>query len=439
MHNIPEPPIDPMADTNPTLLEPPHIAQRKRQRRLLMLGVVIVILMLGIGISLLALLGGNNNEPDTSVTSVAVVENATDEATATTLPTDAPPTATDADASDATDADASNATDADTSTDTPPSADINQALPTLSSEQLLALLQTPIPADAIEDNPAYDPFTTIPERPRNEFVDYVIMQGDTIDAIARRYNLEPESIAWCNDRRIILTIRPGDTLRIPPVDGACHPVLGTRNQTIAEIASDYGIDDPFQVIDSPYNSFLFGRSPDDVLPGGATIFLPGGEGELITWNPGSDIERNADGSVASVSFAPGQSGSCGAVAPGGGAYWANPLPAGTWVRGFYPGHTGIDLAAPVGTPIYAANSGPVLFSGFSQWGYGETVVIGHGPFSTLYGHMTTRNVSCGQFVTVGQVIGFVGSTGNSSGPHLHFEIRFDDTPQDPTLTAGIGW
>jgi len=104
------------------------------------------------------------------------------------------------------------------------------------------------------------------------------------------------------------------------------------------------------------------------------------------------------------------------------------------------GHTGIDLSASVGTPVYAANSGPVLFSGFSSWGYGEAIVLAHGPFlSTLYGHLSARFAACGQYINVGTVIGQVGSTGNSTGPHLHFEIRSEDTPQNPSGTPGIGW
>ena len=109
------------------------------------------------------------------------------------------------------------------------------------------------------------------------------------------------------------------------------------------------------------------------------------------------------------------------------------------MRGFYAGHSGLDLSAPQGTPILAANSGPVLYAGWNSWGYGNTVVIGHGPFSTLYGHMSSTAVACGGSVSAGQVIGYVGSTGNSSGPHLHFEIRYQNQPQDPSQTPGIGW
>jgi len=314
------------------------------------------------------------------------------------------------------------------------------SVPTVSAERLSNLLQAPLPnreeAGTLPDA-LLDPFTIIPQRPRSDFIEYEVTQGDTIDGIARRFNLQPESIAWCNDRRVIYVIRPGDRLRIPPTDGACYQVLGTRNQTIADISAEYEIEDPYAVLDWPTNN-LFGLGPDDTPLGGINLFLPGGQGPLITWNPGSERTENDDGSVT-VAFAPGQRGSCGPQTMSGGTFWGNPLPNGTWVRGYFAGHTGIDLAAAPGTPIYAANGGPVLFSGFSQWGYGNTVVLGHGPFSTLYAHMTSTAVNCGQVVGTGQVVGYVGSTGNSSGPHLHFEIRYNDTPQDPTLTAGIGW
>jgi lysostaphin len=107
----------------------------------------------------------------------------------------------------------------------------------------------------------------------------------------------------------------------------------------------------------------------------------------------------------------------------------------TFFRGFSPSHTGVDLAADIGTPVVAAGSGVVIFSGVSQYGYGNVIVIAHGSTFTLYGHLESRSVRCGQDVSQGQVIGEVGNTGNSSGPHLHFEIRnanFD--PIDPIYT-----
>ncbi|MEO0562443.1 MAG: M23 family metallopeptidase, partial [Chloroflexota bacterium] len=139
-----------------------------------------------------------------------------------------------------------------------------------------------------------------------------------------------------------------------------------------------------------------------------------------------------------ISFAPGDPGSCGRVAnPGGGGFWTRPINNYTWIRGFTGFHTGVDLAASVGTPVLAAQGGTVIFAGWNNWGYGYTVVLAHGPFTTLYGHLSNINVGCGQSVGAGQVIGGVGNTGNSSGPHLHFEIRFNDIPEDPTTNISF--
>ena len=188
---------------------------------------------------------------------------------------------------------------------------------------------------------------------------------------------------------------------------------GIRNtrRTITGIAEQYNVSDPFTIIDSPYNRSQLSASvtPSDILPGGTNLFIPGGEGPVITWNAGTE-ERDASGNLVGVGFANGQPGSCGTVTPTQFVGWGNPLRSGTWVRGFYAGHSGIDLSASTGTPIYAASSGNVLFSGLSRWGYGQARSdLEHGgTYSTLYGHMSQRNVTCGQFVSIGQVIGLRG-------------------------------
>ena len=333
------------------------------------------------------------------------------------------------------------ATDAPTlPTNAPMIVQDGSAPPTLDAARIDALLAAPIvPVSSGAASPNYDPFTVIKNvGPRSEFVEYTIVRGDTIDEISKRYNLKSESIAWCNNRKIVFVLRIGDPLTIPPVDGACHTVLGTKEETAATIAQQFKITDPNVILEYSINN-LSDRQVTDKLPGGLKVFIPGGVAEPITWNPGTEVEKNADGSVRTLSFAPGQAGSCGKIAPTGAAGWTNPLPNARWVRGFYAGHTGLDLSANSGTPVYAANSGPVLFSGSSTWGYGKTVVLAHGMFSSLYGHLSQIDISCGGFAAAGQVIGLVGSTGNSSGPHLHFEIRFNDVPQNPSGTAGLGW
>jgi murein DD-endopeptidase MepM/ murein hydrolase activator NlpD len=94
-------------------------------------------------------------------------------------------------------------------------------------------------------------------------------------------------------------------------------------------------------------------------------------------------------------------------------------------------HAGIDIAAPTGTPIWAAKSGDVIFAG-QQSGYGNVIIIDHGDgFSTVYAHQSRLVASDGQSVSQGQTIGYVGTTGHSTGPHVHFETRYGGTPRNP--------
>ena len=315
----------------------------------------------------------------------------------------------------------------------PPQTDGVNAQPTLSAAQIQALLTTPPPTAAEASGPRYDPFTIIPNRVRTKMTTYLAKRGDSVNAIAARYGLQPESIAWCNNHELAQIVRPGDLVNIPPEDGACHKVLRAQGKDVRAIAAQYGVDDPYLVIEAPANN-LPDVSPETLLPSNTHLFIPGGEGPYITWN--APVQQDGAGNV--VAFDPQSRYSCGSRY-GGGTWWTNPLPNGTWVRGFYAGHSGIDIAANIGTPIYAANGGPILYAGWNNWGYGNTVVIGHGAFSTLYGHMSSIAVRCGQSVDAGQVIGYVGSTGNSSGPHLHFELRYLNQPRNPSSTPGIGW
>ncbi|MCY3717948.1 MAG: M23 family metallopeptidase [Anaerolineaceae bacterium] len=313
-------------------------------------------------------------------------------------------------------------------------------LPTLSPAQLDVFLQRsvvpgPPLRDVLLERNVYDPFTVIPERQRNEVIQYTIEKGDTVIGIAERFGLQPNTIAWSNERSIIQSLRPGRVLNIPPVDGVYHTVIGARN--IAEIARSYDVDDPWLVIDSEFNQ-LFGATPETVLPSGTRILIPGGEAEQIAWTPRVQREGGASRSGGSyVSFAVGQPGSCGRVQNATGSFWTNPMSSYTITQGFSIYHSGIDLASVVGAPVRAANGGVVIFSGWNSYGYGYTVVLSHGPFTTVYGHLSRIDVRCRQLVGAGQVIGGLGNSGNSTGPHLHFEIRYLDRPQNPAATIGF--
>jgi murein DD-endopeptidase MepM/ murein hydrolase activator NlpD len=225
-------------------------------------------------------------------------------------------------------------------------------------------------------------------------------------------------------------MRVGMDLTILPVDGVYHRTQ--EPQTVSDIAKLYDVD-PYVIIDSEYNT-LFGATAETVLPTGLYVVVPGGTGskEPIYWDPGivmtTDTGTSGSGVNAGTSyasFAVGDPGSCGRQAVVGGS---PPYTAPIWrnysiTQDFTWNHGGIDLAVPVGTLVYAAGGGTVIFSGWSTWGYGYTVVVAHGGTLSLYGHLNGAFVSCGEVVTAGQNIAVSGTSGRSSGPHLHFEIR----------------
>lgn len=127
----------------------------------------------------------------------------------------------------------------------------------------------------------------------------------------------------------------------------------------------------------------------------------------------------------------------GGTAPGAG-------PPGSWVRPVLHGpitshfgqrwgrlHAGVDFGTPIGTPVYAASNGTVVAAG-AAGGYGQWIKLGHaGGTTSVYGHVSSWTVAVGQPVAVGQLIGYSGNEGRSTGPHLHFEVRPDDRPVDP--------
>lgn len=273
-------------------------------------------------------------------------------------------------------------------------------------------------------------FTIAPVRARAAPIEYKIQQGDTLDKIAQRFGISTDTIVWNNSDIFVNRLLPGDTLLIMPVNGIQYTTAD--GETIQSIGDKFKVA-PFAIIDSEYNRLQNAR-PETSLPANFTLIIPGGSStqKARYWNPGivtrpavvtggSGASANAAGEI---SFGGGP-GSCGYQPNGGGTgRLRNPIGGNyTVIRGFFPGHSGIDLAAPVGTPVFAADGGTVIFAGWSNWGYGYSVVLAHGSMLTLYGHMSRINVRCGQGVSQGTPIGAVGSSGQSSGPHLHFEIR----------------
>ncbi|GAB4544314.1 MAG: hypothetical protein OHK0023_00920 [Anaerolineae bacterium] len=297
------------------------------------------------------------------------------------------------------------------------------------AELLLKPAESAPPADLLYR--AQNPFTIAPARNRSKPIEYRIQPGDTIESIATQFGISQDSIVWNNDGIYVNRLQPGDTLTIPPEDGVLHRTR--EEQSIQAIADLYKVS-PFKIVDSDYNPILRNASPTTLIPPGFVIMVPGGVSEKkpIYWNPGITLEQGSSGGGGTASFGGGP-GSCGAqtIAGGTGTFVVPLPPVYTVTRGFTSYHTGIDLSASPGVTVFAADGGTVIFAGWSNWGYGNSVVIAHGNLLTLYGHMSRVGVSCGQSVSQGTPIGAVGSTGNSSGPHLHFEIRIGEAPVNP--------
>jgi murein DD-endopeptidase MepM/ murein hydrolase activator NlpD len=261
--------------------------------------------------------------------------------------------------------------------------------------------------------------TNIQSRQRIDILMYTVQAGDSVFGIAEQYSLNPETILFGNFDVLEddpHTLRPGQELVILPVDGTYYQ--WESNDTIEGVASDFGVD-PEAIIDWPGNRL----DPfDPTVEEGQYIVVPGGTREFRRWVV--PVIPAGSAGVGSALGPGGCSGSYSGAVGTGSFVWPSPM---HYVSGndYWSGHLAIDIAAGVGTGISASDSGVVVFSGWSTVGYGIMIMIDHGNgYQTLYAHLSQTNVGCGQSVSQGQIIGLGGSTGNSTGPHLHFEVRF---------------
>lgn len=262
-----------------------------------------------------------------------------------------------------------------------------------------------------------DPHTSALRRARVEIVRYTVQPGDSVFGIADKFDLKPETVLWGNYEVLQddpHMLRPGQELNILPVDGTYYE--WQAGDTLQSVAATFGVE-PQAIADWPGN----GLNPE--FRPGQWLVIPGGRRALRTWVV-PVIARGRAG--VGAAFGPGGcSGdfSGGAVGTGGFVWPA----ANRYLSGndYWSGHLAIDIAAGEGTPIRAADSGVVVFAGGAYGGYGNMVMIDHGNgWQTLYAHLSVVSVACGESVQQGQRIGSAGSTGNSTGAHLHFETRF---------------
>lgn len=259
--------------------------------------------------------------------------------------------------------------------------------------------------------------TIAPTRPRSQPIEYEVLAGDAVFSIAQKFNISPETLLWSNFgvlRDDPHSLNIGQILRIPPTNGILYE--WKEGDTLEGVAHSFkaSADD---ILNWAGNNLDL---TDPEIEPGELVMVPGGRREFQQWVvPTYAVGRSGTASLP---------GGCEISAPfvyGGG--WFSWPTDNRFLSGndYWSGHLAIDIAAATGAPIYAADAGVVVYAGWHPNGYGNVVMIDHmNGYHTVYAHLSSINVRCGANVIQGNVIGRAGSTGNSTGPHLHFEVRY---------------
>jgi len=262
------------------------------------------------------------------------------------------------------------------------------------------------------------PHTEIDTSLRTSAIEYTVTEGDSIFSIAQSFDISPETLLWSNydvlsDNPHELSI--GQVLKIPPTNGIWYK--WTSKDTLEKVAAKFSV-----TVDDI--KLYVGNNLDlsnPVIEPGQYVMVPGGSREYMQWVI-PEIPRGAAGVATSPFFQCDTSG----IYYAGSGYFIWPSAVHT-ISGnnYWSGHLAIDIGAGMGSPIYAADGGVVVYAGWMNGGYGNVVIIDHNNgYVTVYAHLSAIYVNCGNAVPQGTQIGSAGSTGNSTGAHLHFEIRY---------------
>ncbi len=256
--------------------------------------------------------------------------------------------------------------------------------------------------------------TKISKKARKESIEYEVQPGDTISTIAYEFDISVNTILWENNLSSYSLIRPGDILTILPSSGLSHKIV--KGNTLGSLAKKYDITEE-EVMKANK------MTESSTLSIGDVLFIPGGKktyyaAPVVTtsYNPISiikDIVKPAGTQTA----------------PSNKMAWPT---KGSRITQYYSWrHLGLDIANKTGTPIYAADAGSVTYTGWKN-GYGYTIIVDHGGGKeTLYAHLSKFYVEKGTRVGKGESIAAMGSTGWSTGSHLHFEVRIGGKKYNP--------
>jgi len=268
--------------------------------------------------------------------------------------------------------------------------------------------------------------TNVPSRPRQEISVYIVQEGDTVFGIADKFGLEPQTILWGNYNTLLddpHSLKPGQELNILPVDGVYWEWLG--GLTFGSWAEFYGVT-AADIIEFPGNHIdpnTIGDYNNANIKNGTWLIIPNGKREFVNWSAPLGVTRENPASARVLGAGACDPTSGGAVGYGSYVYPTNKHYLSGFDYSEKTNHLGLDFAGNEGEGVYAADAGVVVYAGWNDYGYGNMIMVDHGNgFQSLYAHLNAFNVGCGQSVGQGEGIGAIGSTGRSSGPHLHFEL-----------------
>lgn len=258
------------------------------------------------------------------------------------------------------------------------------------------------------------PVTIVSEKPRDKILDYEVKEGDTISTIAEEFAVSEDTILWENDLTENSRIKPGQKIKILPVSGVAHEVEG--GDTVYSVAKKYQANSQ-AIIDFPFNDV----GDDFQLRAGLILIVPDGAPPAKPKPAPTQYLAKQQLDITSL-------GTTQFIWPA----------VGQMAQYFSWYHPGLDISNLGGGPIYASDSGTVTTAGWpDNYGYGNRIVLDHGNgYTTLYAHLSAIYVSVGQKVGKGVVIGQMGSTGRSTGTHLHIEIRKEGAALNPLGILG---
>lgn len=271
--------------------------------------------------------------------------------------------------------------------------------------------------------------TVLPLRHRTELDNYTVEPGDTLFSVAARFGLTPETVLWSNRYNIgddPHMIFPGQELVIMPTDGTLH--IWSAGEGLNGVAEFYQVE-PNTIINYPGNNLRLASLGDLSNPNiepGTMLIIPGGKGQYSDWR----VPRiTREDPATALNIGPG---ACPDSYDGvlGTLNFTWPVSSHDLSGYDYApaaNHHGIDITGNIGEPVHTVDNGVIVFAGWNDWGYGNMVVVDHGQgWQSLYAHLSTVEVSCGQEVYRQDLIGTIGDTGMAIGAHLHFELRNDE-------------